>query len=77
MSDKPGDLPARVAVLEEIAAATKQGIAEIRADIRRLASDLPAGLRAEHRSDFRRVLRITLSGYLGLPDVMAHGFHWF
>lgn len=77
MSGKPSDLPARVAVLEEIAAATKQGIAEIRADIRRLASNLPAGLRAEHRSDFRRVLGIMLSGCLGFLGVMAHGFHRF
>ena len=72
MSDKPGDLPARVAVLEEIAATTQE-IAEIRAGSRRLASHLWA----EGRSGLHPLLGIMLSGYLNLLGVMAQRFHRF
>jgi hypothetical protein len=72
VSDNPVDLPARVAVLDVIAATTQE-IAEIRAGSRRLASHLWA----EGRSGLQPLLVIMLSGYLGLLGVMAQWFHRF
>ena len=69
MSDiTPNDIPARVAVLEEIAASTKTILAEIKADLR--------DLRSESRSDYRWQMGLMLGGFGALLGVVAHGFHW-
>ena len=71
----PGDMEARVAVLEQIARTTAASLERIE---RRL--DLVA---AAQRNDFRWLLGMmvtatgtTLAAFLGLLGVMAHGFHW-
>jgi hypothetical protein len=71
----PGDMDARVAVLEQIARTTAAPLERIE---RRL--DLVA---AAQRDDFRWLLGMmvaatgtTLAVFLGLLGVMAHGFHW-
>ena len=62
------DIPARVAVLEEIASSTKTMLAEIKADLR--------DLRSESRSDYRWQMGLMLGGFGALLGAMAHGFHW-
>ena len=62
------DIPARVAVLEEIAASTKTILAEIKADLR--------DLRSESRSDYRWQMGLMLGGFGALLGVVAHGFKW-
>ena len=71
----PGDMEARVAVLEQIARTTAASLERIE---RRL--DLAA---AAQRNDFRWLLGMlvaatgtTLAAFLGLLGMMAHGFHW-
>lgn len=69
MSDiASNDIPARVAVLEEIASTTKTMLAEIKADLR--------DLRSESRSDYRWQMGLMLGGFGALLGAMAHGFHW-
>ena len=62
------DMPARVAVLEQIARNTEAMLAEIRTDMREFRKDL--------RSDFRWLLATYGGGFIILLGVMAHGFHW-
>ena len=69
MPDPTNDVLPRLAVLEEIAKATKDALIDLRTEMR--------ALRADQRSDFRWLLGIILGGYVGLLGVMAHGFHWF
>lgn len=85
----PDDIPARVAVLEEIFLATKVAIERLdrRLDAldRRLeALDRPLeALANAQRSHFRTLLTIMLVGFgmtagafIGMMGVAAHGFHW-
>jgi len=86
----PEDDHARVAVLEQIAADTRQTLQEIRADIRDLRNDLRSDirdlrtelrteirdLRGEAWRNFRWTLGVTLGAFAGLLATMAHGFHW-
>ena len=73
------NLDARVAVLEEIAAATRQTLQEIRDDIRELHGELNRRLdRVDGQMcrNFHWLLGITLGGFVALLGTMAHGFHW-
>jgi hypothetical protein len=89
MPDTPAQPPSpsdRIAVLEEIAAATKQALSEIRADIRSAIERIDRRLdtiEKNQRSDFRWLLGImiggfgaTLAGFISLLGVMARGFGW-
>ncbi len=69
MPDPVTDVEPRLAVLQEIARSTK-------ATLERLDRRLDV-IEATQRSDFRWLLGVMLGGYVGLPGVMAHGFHWF
>lgn len=62
-------MEARIAVLEEIASATKQGMAEMRREIQ--------ALRADMQRDFRLMFGALIAATLGLAALMAKGFHWF
>lgn len=84
-------MEARVAVLEEIAAATKQGIVDIRNEIReqRSATDrrldatnqridaLRDSLKDALERDFRIMFGALITAVVGLAALMAKGFHWF
>ena len=82
----PG-MEARVAVLEEIASATKQGIAGLRQDLGELRNETSRrdeGLRQEIRElrtvqerDFRIMFGALITTALGLAALLAKGFHWF
>ena len=70
-----GNLEPRVAVLEQIAADTRDGLARIE---RRLEA-----LEKRQHTDFLALLTIMLSGFVamlggfaGVLGVMAHGFKW-
>ena len=80
MSDvTPNDIPARVAVLEEIARQTRETMADLRTDLRQSFADLRAeirDLRSESRSDYRWQMGLMLGGFGALLGVVAHGFHW-
>jgi hypothetical protein len=58
------DVPARVAVLEQIARSTAVTLGEMHKDIREL------------RTDMRWLLSIMLGGFAAMLGEMAHGFHW-
>ena len=66
----PQDRPmeARVAVLEEIAATTKQATIEFRQYIR--------ALRNAQERDFRILFSALITTAIGLAAMMAKGFHW-
>lgn len=78
---------ARVAVLEEIASATKQGMAGLRQDIGELRNETgrrDAGLRQKvhelrnvQERDFRIMFGALITAAIGLAALMAKGFHWF
>ena len=73
------DMPSRVAVLEQIAREVRDGIGDLRAEMRALRTDMQAGFaaqRAESRADYRWLLGIMLGGFGALLAVMAHGFRW-
>ena len=80
MSDIPAnDLPTRVAVLEEIAASTKQILTEIRTEMR----DMHTGLRGDIRDlrqrqerDFRLLFGAIILVALGLAGLIARAQHW-
>jgi hypothetical protein len=80
MSDTPAnDLLPRVAVLEEIAASTKQILTEIRAEMR----DMHTGLRGDIRDlrqrqerDFRLLFGAIILVALGLAGLIARAQHW-
>lgn len=80
MSDiTPNDLPARVAVLEEIARGTKSALERIERRLDGMATDQNAefrSLRSDMRSDFRWLLGMMIGWGAALLGVMAHGFHW-
>jgi hypothetical protein len=63
------DLPARVAVLEQIAKSVDATLKEIKDDLR--------GMRDKQERDFR--LSVIWTGLVGLTilGVMAKGFRWF
>ncbi len=69
--DGPQDpgMEARVAVLEEIAASTKEVLKDIRTDLK--------GVREKQESDFRILVGLGFSAAAALAIAMAKGFHWF
>jgi hypothetical protein len=80
-------MEARVAVLEQIAADTRETLREIKdhllrmeenhkADFRRLEGDFRR-LEEHQRGDFRLLLSAGAAATIGLAALMAHGFHWF
>jgi hypothetical protein len=82
-----GHVEARVAVLEQIAADTKETLKDIKDHLLRLEDSHKAYFRGleddfrrveEHqRSDFRLLLSAGAAATIGLAALMAHGFHWF
>jgi hypothetical protein len=90
MSDTTSDIPARVAVLEQIARDTRdnlaemrsemrQGFAEMRTEMREMRTEFQTemrGMRSDMRSDFRWLLGVVIGWGAALLGVMAHGFHW-
>jgi phosphate uptake regulator len=75
----PG-MEARVAVLEEIAASTKQAVAAFRQEVQDLRSETSRrddALRDAVESDFRILFGAIITVALGLATLMAKGFHWF
>ncbi len=85
--DDPASMEARVAVLEQIAADTRETLREIkehllrmeenhRTDFRRLETDFRR-LEEHQRGDFRLLLSAGAAATMGLGALMAHGFHWF
>lgn len=90
----PGHDPimeSRVAVLEEVAKASKDALARLEAGHAALRADVVAelrairgefqaelrALRADQRADYRWLLGITLGMGAGLLGALAKGFHWF
>ncbi len=71
----PG-MEARVAVLEEIASATKQAIVDVRDEVHETNRRVDA-LRDAVESDFRLTFGAIITVALGLAALMAKGFHWF
>ena len=65
----------RVAVLEEITAATKQTLIEIR-DSRVEMDRRFDRLDSEIGRHSRRLLGVMFGGFAAMLTVMAHGFHW-
>ena len=63
------DLPARVAVLEQIAKDTRDTLKEMKDDLR--------GIRDKQERDFRLGIIFTGGAALALAGLMAKGFHWF
>ena len=88
-SHDPG-MEARVAVLAEIAAATKQGMSDLRQEVhetnRRVDAvrdrvdavrDRVDAVRELVERDFRLLFGALITASLGLAALMAKGFHWF
>ena len=78
----PGDMEARVAVLEQIARTTAAALERMDGRMDRIDQRLDM-LWGAQRSDFRWLLGMMVAGtgtilacLLGLLGVMAHGFHW-
>jgi hypothetical protein len=78
----PG-MEARVAVLEEIASATKQATADLRTEARETNRRIDAlrdtidVLRDTVEVNFRIMFGALITTALGLAALMAKGFHWF
>jgi hypothetical protein len=73
-------MEARVAVLEEIASATKATLAELKSGQDRLRDELRTGLdaaRDRQERDFRLTFGALIGVALGLAAIMAKGFKWF
>ena len=72
----------RLAVLEQIARDTATALADIRAELRLMRTEMQ-DMRKQQHEDLRWLIGImfgvfglTLTGFVGLLAVMAHGFHW-
>lgn len=75
----PNDIPPRVAVLEEIAASTKQTLSAIRDEIRELRGDIRTDIRdmrQRQERDFRLLFGAIILATLGLAGLIAHAQHW-
>ncbi len=73
-------MEARVAVLEQIAADTRETLREIKEHLLRMEENHKTDFRRleEHqRGDFRLLLSAGAAAAIGLAALMAHGFHWF
>ncbi|HEY1934238.1 MAG TPA: hypothetical protein VGG99_19695 [Acetobacteraceae bacterium] len=80
-------MEARIAVLEEIAAATRQSVADQRTDTNRRFEEVTRRFDAVDRRfdsmrdamerNFRLLFGIIITVALGLAALMAKGFHWF
>jgi hypothetical protein len=71
---------ARVAVLEEIAASTKEALTDLRQELRALRTETSRrddGTREAQERDFRILFAALISVAIGLAAMMAKGFHWF
>jgi hypothetical protein len=69
-------MEARVAVLEEIASATKQATMDLRHEVRETNRRVDA-LRDAVENNFRIMFGALITTALGLAALMAKGFHWF
>jgi uncharacterized coiled-coil protein SlyX len=80
-------MEARVAVLEEIASATKQAVAGLQQEVHDLRTetsrrddtlrDTIDALRDTGEVNFRIMFGALITTALGLAALMAEGFHWF
>jgi hypothetical protein len=73
-------MEARVAVLEQIAADTRETLRDIKDNLLRVEESHKGDFRRleEHqRGDFRLLLSAGAAATIGLAALMAHGFHWF
>jgi hypothetical protein len=73
-------MEARVAVLEQIAADTRETLRDIKDHLLRVEESHTGDFRRleEHqRGDFRLLLSAGAAATIGLAALMAHGFHWF
>ncbi|HEY1934236.1 MAG TPA: hypothetical protein VGG99_19685 [Acetobacteraceae bacterium] len=73
-------MEARIAVLEEIATATRQSVVELRTDTNRRFDEVNRRfdtMRDIMERDFRLLFGIIVTVALGLAALMAKGFHWF
>jgi hypothetical protein len=68
-------MEARVAVLQELAAAIKQAMVDLRQDVREANRRVDA-LRTALQRDFRLLFGAIISVAIGLAAMMGHGFHW-
>ncbi|HLB96607.1 MAG TPA: hypothetical protein VJK90_03040 [Acetobacteraceae bacterium] len=78
----PGDMEARIAVLEQIARTTATALERMDGRMDRIDQRLDM-LWGAQRGDFKWLLGMMVAGtgtilasILGLLGVMAHGFHW-
>jgi hypothetical protein len=74
------NMEARVAVLEEIAAGTKDAVAGLRQEVHELRADTNRRFEAMRDAmdrDFRLLFGAIITVALGLAALMAKGFHWF
>lgn len=69
-------MDARVAVLEEIASATKQAFVDLRHEVHETNQRVDK-LRDALERDFRLLFSAIIAVALGLAALMAKGFHWF
>jgi hypothetical protein len=76
------DIDRRVAVLEQIAHDTATALADIRAELRLMRTEMQQGrsdtqqLRTQLHDDFRWLLRFMIGGFVGVFALLAHGLHW-
>lgn len=70
------DIDRRVAVLERIAQETATALADIRAELRLMRSEMQQ-LRSQQHDDIRWLLRLMIGGFVGTWALLAHGLHWF
>ncbi|MBN5149974.1 hypothetical protein JAK23_10825 [Stenotrophomonas maltophilia] len=81
-----GGMEARVAKLESTLEYVQRDVAEIRADLKKMADQLNAfgkdvngefrAIRAEAKTDFRLLFGALITVALGLAGLMAKGFGW-
>ena len=69
-------MEARIAVLEEIASATKLAITDLRQEVRETNRRVDV-LHDVVERDFRLMFAALIAATLGLAALMAKGFHWF
>ncbi len=73
-------MQARIAVLEEIAASTKEALLDLWQELRALRTETSRrdeAVRDAQERDFRILFAALMSVAIGLAAMMAKGFHWF
>lgn len=83
----PDSVDTRVALLEQSIGHINQTLINLSHSVEKLDAKMDQGfrdLRQDMKSDFKWLMGMiiglaafTVSGFLGLGSIMAHGFHWF